>query len=181
MGVVVTVARTGELVALEKVKAFLRVDHAEHDALIRSHVEAAAGWLDGPTGWLGRALGAQTLRLTQAAFGGPDGIHLPCEPVNAVSSVTYRPDVGGDRVTWASDAYELVEANRVRPIDGADFPSGRDVEITYTAGYATLPDGLCNAILMHVRILYDQPEDRALAALERTRDALLNPFRVWRV
>ncbi len=49
------------LVTLERVKAHLRVDGAEEDDLIAVYIAAAQATIDGPGGWLGRALGRQTI------------------------------------------------------------------------------------------------------------------------
>lgn len=180
MDVVVITPRVGDLIGLPLAKAHLHVEHDDHDALIRLHIEAAAGWLDGPRGWLGLCLGVQTLRVgargTCLAF---DGLELPCGPVSAVNSITYRSPDGLDPVEVDPDLYEL-DANRVRRKPGAVWPApmGEIITVTYEAGYtpATLPAAIQSAILLHLNILYEQPEDKAQAALERARDDLLSPF-----
>lgn len=182
--VVVVTPRSGALIELALVKQHLRVEHSDHDDLIADHVEAAAIWLDGPKGWLGLSLGLQTLRLDRVGFGGRDGIELPCGPVQSIEDVTYLDSDGSD-VSVDADVYALKDANRVRLVAGKSWPAGCgvDVSVTYVAGYAAdaLPAGIRNAILLHVKILYGQPEGQTLAALERSRDDLLNTVRVWRV
>lgn len=180
MGVVVITPRDGDLVDLALAKAHLRVEHADHDALVRAHIEAAASWLDGPQGWLGKSLGRQTLRFTSRGSLTRCGVDLPCGPVFEITAITYgEADLAGP-VDVDPAIYEI-EANRVRLKHGAFWPGplGASIEVTYVAGYEAgkLPSAIQSAILLHLNILYDQPEDRELAALERARDDLLSPFR----
>lgn len=185
MAVVVVVPPAAPLIDLEVAKAHLRVEHGDHDVLIAGHINACADWLDGPEGILGRALGMQTLRAAvDGGFRAVSLTELSTGPVRALVSVDYRdaegmPQIVADGVCgWDEDA------NRVRLIPGQAWPAyGTDVSITYTAGYSAdaLPASIKGAILLHLNILYDQPEDKALAALERARDALLSPKRKRRV
>ncbi len=46
---------------LDRVKAHLRVDGDEENDLIQAYIAAAQATIDGPGGWLGRALGKQTI------------------------------------------------------------------------------------------------------------------------
>jgi hypothetical protein len=59
----------GEVISLVDAKKHLRVDHGDDDDYITGLVAAAVAWLDGPAGWLGRALGVQTLELVTDRFG----------------------------------------------------------------------------------------------------------------
>lgn len=184
MNVVVVTPIAEELIDLAIVKAYLRVEHEDHDDLIQMHLDAAIGWLDGPTGWLGRALGPQTVRLDNAALcRGSEGLELPLAPITEITAITWR-DSAGEAQTVDPETYEL-RANRVRLIAGASWPSfgaaGPSVE--YEAGYPVdeMPPGLRAAILMHVKIQYDPGDEKSLGALERARDALLSPLRLWRV
>lgn len=174
MSVVVITPRAGDLIDLSIAKAHLRVERGDHDDLIRGYLEAAASWLDGPRGWLGLCLGEQTLRtevcVTRA------GHPLPCGPVTEINAVTYGPDD-----TALDPALYELDANRVRlRADAAWAGSPSPFAVTYVAGYAPakMPGAIQSAILLHLTILYEQPEDRELAALERARDDLLSPFRV---
>lgn len=184
MNVVVVTPRAGELLELVLVKQHLAVEHDDHDAMIEAYMAATASWLDGPKGWLGLALGAQTLRLDRYGFGGADGIELPCGPVEAVTEITWA-DSTGTVTTVDSSVYELVAGtNWVRLAPGQSWPSScGPVSVTYETGYGdgALPPGIQAAMLLHVEILYDRPDDKRLAALERSRDDLLNPVRIRRV
>lgn len=184
MNVVVVTPRVGELLDMALVKQHLAVEHDDHDAMIAAYVAATAAWLDGPAGWLGLALGPQTLRLDRVGFGGAAGFELPCGPVSDIDSLEWTDGAGVATEVEAS-LYELVEGtNRVRLAAGEAWPSaGCPVSVTYQTGYAAnaLPAGIKAAMLLHIEILYTRPDDKRLAALERSRDDLLNPVRRWRV
>lgn len=95
-------------------------DHGEDDAGVLAMIEAAQEDIDGPTGWLGRSLGKQTLELRAVCL----PAHLPYRPIIDVESVT----VGGEVVEnpeWQDDG---------RLTWPAGAPSGETV-IRYTAGY----------------------------------------------
>lgn len=181
MSVVVVTPIAEELIDLAIVKAYLRVEHEDHDDLIQMHLDAAIGWLDGPAGWLGRSLGPQVLRLDGADVCAADGLELPLGPVTEIVGITWT-DGDGVEQTVADEIYEL-RANRVRLLTGQSWPAfgaaGPSVE--YEAGYAVgeMPSGLQAAILMHVKIQYDPAADQT--SLERARDALLSPLRLWRI
>lgn len=177
MGVVVITPRTGDLIELDLAKAHLRVERGDHDSLIRAYIEAAASWLDGPHGWLGRCLGPQTLRVDWNGGLSRAGTPLPCGPVTAITQILFGPTES----PADPDLYEL-HANGVRLRDAAFWPGspGGRVSVTFEAGYpqGEMPAAIQSAILLHLTILYEQPSDRELAALERARDDLLSPFRI---
>ena len=78
-------------VDLARAKAHLNVFHDDDDAVISALIDAATAHLDGPDGWLGRALEEQVWKL--AADGFPDGaLALPVVPVVSVDSITVDGD-----------------------------------------------------------------------------------------
>lgn len=112
------------------------------------------------TGWLGRSLGPQTLRLTADCW---KNIRLPYPPVISVNSVRYL-DAAGDEQTVAGDAWRLTSDNVVwfspdwsRPSLG-NFPD--PVIIDYQAGYddtntGPVPEAARRAIILTVQHLRD--------------------------
>lgn len=172
-------------VSLATVKAHLRVDHNDDDALIAAYLDAAVGHIDGPHGWLDRAIWPQTLELRQNGFG-PAPIRLPYGPATSVTSVKYV-DANGAEQTLASDQYTLTNAGDLGLAYGASWPSLRGdaegVRIRYVAGFASLPPAILSAILLMVGDLYQNRETVGEVAgeiqMSMTVRALLAPFRVW--
>lgn len=169
-------------ISLDEVKEFLRVDHSDHDTLLGTHIGAACAELDGPTGWLGRAIGLQTLELRADDFSS-DEFDLPFPEIIDVTSVKYLDADGAEQTIDAAD-YELAGTLLRRAYD-ITWPSPRShaevVRIRYRAGYqTTVPDDLKSAAMLHVKVLYDQPEGADFDALEMARHNLAVRRKVWR-
>ena len=62
--------------------------YGDDDALASSLIAAVTETIDGPTGWVGRALGPQTLEWSGRFWTCP-WFTLPCRPVIGIDSVTY--------------------------------------------------------------------------------------------
>lgn len=197
---VLVITPPGELVSLDDAKKHLRVDHEDDDAYITGLVAAAVAWLDGPAGWLGRALGIQTLELVTDRFG--DGcrtwIDIPYPPLIDIVSINYI-NSDGVETTLDPDAYE-VALGQLRPKWGGTWPSTRyqsdAARIRYRAGHSKLngdtppvlvddlPSPVKVAILMLVGQWYQNREPVVLGAtveqLPFAVEALLSSFRVYR-
>ena len=93
---VVVVTPPEPIVSWEEARAHLRLDSDEEEAYVTALVAAAQQWIDGPAGWLGRAIGVQTLKIDASERRA--GCPLPFPPfidvvegdVAAEGSVTYR-------------------------------------------------------------------------------------------
>lgn len=149
-------------VSLTEAKAHLRVDHTDDDTLITACIAAATAYVDGPNGWLGRALIEQTWELTIDEF--PDNeIKIPMPPLIEVVSIKYD-DTAGDEQTLSTDDYtvDLVsEPGWVLPDD--TWPSTFDginaVRIRFRAGYTGgVPADIKAAILLYIGTLYEHRE-----------------------
>lgn len=193
MRVVVVTPPIDPVVTLEIAKQHLRIDGNDDDALITGMVAAVTNHLDGPEGWLGRALAVQTLELRLDHFTGPAcryDIRLPYAPIIEVASVKYFSSAGVEQ-TVAPNSYELL-GDRIALAFGQSWPSARvqreAVRIRYRAGYEALPAAINAAILLMVGDLYANresvitgPSAAAIAVpMSTTVEALLTPFRVFR-
>lgn len=173
---------------LDTVKAHLRVDHDDDDALIGAYVDAAVSHIDGPAGWLGRAIWEQTLELRQNVFCGP--IRLPYGPVQSVAAIKYV-DSSGTEQTLAVDQYLLTNGGEVVLAYNASWPGLRGdaegVRVQYVAGFVTVPAAVTQAVLLMVGDLYAFRESAvtgtisAAVQMSPTVQALLSPFRVWSI
>ena len=171
-------------VSLAAVKAHLRVDHTDDDADITAYIDAACSHIDGPRGWLDRAIWPQTLELRQSAFCDP--IRLPYGPATSVTSIKYL-DASGAEQTLSSASYVLTNDGAVHLAHGASWPALRGdaegVRVRYVAGFATLPPEILSAVKLMVGDLY---ENRATAHVGGSAStipmslgvkAILAPFR----
>lgn len=132
------------------------------DADLLAYVAAATATLDAPDGWLGRALGTQTLQCAMEFFANfpnahpfrEGSVHLPFPPIQSITSVSYV-DQNGVTQTLASSAYALSD-RLLSPVYGTFWPSGRlqsaAVKIKYVAGYAdgAVPAPILQAIILMV-------------------------------
>ena len=174
------------VVTLEEAKLHLRVDAGDDDTLISALIDAATQHIDGPMGWLGRALGVQTIEA-RAAFFDASKWTLPCPPVIGVTSIEYVDSSGVVRLLDET-SYEVRGHAIVRAF-GKSWPSVRrddeSVRVTYTAGYETMPAPIRAAILLMVGDLYAFRE----TAIDDGRPGvipmatpvanLLAPYRLW--
>lgn len=178
------------IVSRERAKEHLRVRHDQEDALIDAYIEAASGHIDGPGGWLGRALGLQELETFLPAFGTCGWIALPYPPAVKVLEIEYVDDAG-DKISLDVDSYQL-RGNMIRPAWPQSFPTaawqgagGDTVRIQWRAGYETVPAPISAAVLLMVGDLYANREtsvqhiSASPIPMSTTVENLLAPFRVF--
>lgn len=170
---------------------------------VQTLIAAATAHIDGPGGWLGRAIGVQTLEATFDSFHDLMS-DLPFPPQIDVVSLIYL-DATGIAQTLATSGYEML-GGRLVPALNSYWPSaywmpgsGRPaVTVRYRAGYvadpgastleAAVPPSIIAAVLLMVGDLFNNRETTAdgrlsgVAAvpMSTTVEALLGPFRVWR-
>jgi len=174
---------------LATVKAHLRVEDETDDDLIAAMRDAAFAHLDGPDGWLGRALAPQTLRVW--LHGWPlTPWALPYGPVSDLDTIEYT-DTAGAVQLLAPDLYRLTASGCLARTPGASWPAARSqdeaVAITYDTGPATLPAPVQAALLLMIGDLYAHREASTLAAtspaprLTGAVLSLLSPYRVFKI
>lgn len=139
-------------------------------------VEAATGNIDGPSGWLGRAIGLQTLEAAFDDFPGRCPLRLPYPPLVAVSAVTYL-DPSGSLQSMPTSSYSALG----NAVTASSWPNTARttscVRVQYLAGYAVVPEMIKSAILLMVQAQYDGDADGSLVRASR---ALLEPLLVYR-
>jgi len=144
------------VLTLAEVKAHLRIDGDQDDAVLYALIDAATGHLDGGDGILGRALIEQTWEQRLDRFpcrrGGswdadfddvPAEIVLRLLPVIAIVSIAYVNDAGAT-VTMSGADYQLIQGGvakpaRIAPAFGKTWPftgaARPAVTVRFRAGY----------------------------------------------
>lgn len=211
MGLQLVTPPTDYPITLDQAKAHLNVVDADDDDKITQAIAAATQALDGPFGWLGRAIMPQTWDYFRDSFPGTTtnewggcgwtasncgcattstcgGIELPLPPLVSVDAVYYAdPDNPSSYLTLDAAEYAVDNAGYVgwvQPVDGwpSTATSINAVKIRFTAGFATVPADILQAIYMLTRDWYDQPGSYVvgvgLAECPRAVDALINGYRV---
>lgn len=195
-------APPAEPVDLASFKAHVQVDHDDDDAEAAIYLAAARANIDGPDGWLGRALVQQTWDMTLDGFPlypAAPRIQIPLAPLISVDSITYR-DTAGDAQTLPTSVYQVVPNSMLRGFVALEpnqsWPGTDDrhdsVTVRFTAGYApsgdSPPDYAANipapikaAILLMAADMYRNREQRitGMSVSELpTVERLLAPYRV---
>jgi uncharacterized phiE125 gp8 family phage protein len=166
-------APAAEPISLSEIKAQLRIDHADEDALLSRLIGTAVAYTDA-LGSLGQAMITQTW----GQWAGPNpkqSIRLMLGPVIAVTAVKYY-DVDDVLQTDTLGNYEINGtefAKTVGPKIGNNWPvtSQRPdaIRIEYTAGYgpaaADVPQSIRHALMLLVGHWYEARENTGVENL----------------
>ena len=112
-------------------------DHAADDATVAALIAAAQEEIDGPAGWLGRAIGPQTIELRMDDFWWCNGLMLPYPPAIEAVSVVYLDENEAAQTVSPAD-YALAgqrlytKSTFSTPEVGPDFEG---VRVRYRADY----------------------------------------------
>jgi uncharacterized phiE125 gp8 family phage protein len=186
-------------VSLAEVKAAAKLDGIDdsEDPVIAGYIRASIDRVDGPDGWIQRALLTQTWELRLDAFPGRLSwnprlrwpvefspkrleIELPLPPLQSVQSITYVVD--DNEIELDPAAYQVIGAGgrnkaRIRPI--VSWPGSSDVSeavrVRFVCGYGDswndVPEAIRSAIILMTRGFYDDCESDVA-------QLLLRPYRV---
>lgn len=175
---------TDPVVTLDDVRMHLRWDDdgvGELDVLLEGYIEAAVQFVEQATR---RALAPQTLRISGSSFRGLELLH---PPFRELVDIDYLNEEGVPQTQDLADFFvtdglvpSVVAYTRVNDACTDIARRADAVRVTYRAGYdaGKVPKGLKVAVLLQVQLLADRFDTNEKADLERTRDALLSPFRV---
>jgi uncharacterized phiE125 gp8 family phage protein len=199
MGLKLVTAPASRPVTLTQAKQQCRAtEFTDDDDLIDLFVDAAVDFVDGPSGFLGRALIDQTWDYYLDEFPASGPIEIPLPPLIEVIGLFYQ-DGDGNEQEWTSTNY-VVDASgnpgKVSLGSGVSWPTPIDqseaVRIRFRAGYldqgvspavANVPSAIKAAILIHVADLYSNRESaivgQIVAKLPWTAEQLLRRYRFY--
>lgn len=177
-----------EPVSLADVKAHLRVDGGDEDALLTAAIVSARVHVESATR---RVLIEQGWRIYYDAWPRRRIVRLPVAPLMSVDAVTIYDAAGDPQVVDAEDYEADVAASPARLVLAANAPTpvGRAVngiEIDVTAGYGAtsvdVPAALRQAVLMLVAHWYEHRgavgHDLAVLVAPLGFEALIAPYRL---
>lgn len=168
MSLSIVTAAVTEPVSLAEVKRWCKVeqDMRADDAVLTALITAARQSIDGPDGWLGRAIMKQTLDLKLDGFPAWT-LDVPLPPLISVSSITYVA-TDGTSTTLSSSLYTVdtaSEPGRITPAYAQSWPATRDqmaaVTVRFICGYATanaVPQTIKTALKELIRYYYARPD-----------------------
>jgi uncharacterized phiE125 gp8 family phage protein len=187
MGLKLITSPGAEPLTLAEVKAHLRITHSSDDAMLAIYLAAARQWIDGPDGWLNRAIMLQTWELSLDTFPSAE-IRLPLIPVKQIDSIKYDDSNGAEQTMPPGDYFldNPAHPSWVLPYVGTGWPStmatANAVRVRFICGYdtaAVVPATLKAAVLLMTGYLYEHREatveDAFTAGAVR---ALLNPYQM---
>lgn len=137
--VVSVITPPAPFVTIADLKAYQIIEHTDWDATrVPMALNAAMSLVDGPRGWLGRALAPQTLELATRSYSRWTGftcvagtaIDLPCPPIIELVAVEYDKD--GSTTVVGPSAYRL---QRGACQFVSSIPVHDELRIQYRAGY----------------------------------------------
>lgn len=192
-------------VSLSEAKAHLREDSSDFDDQINAFIEAATQYVDGPKGFLGRAILEQTWDYYTDSFNdaivtasGKSYIELPLPPVIEVVSVNYVDSSGAEQVVDSS-SYVVDLASqpaRIFLAESGTWPTTADqlgaVRIRIRCGYvdstqsppvSDVPGPIKVAILLTLGTMYENRENFVVGTIVNklpfAAEQLLRPYRVY--
>ena len=177
MDYVVTVPPTTEPLTSAEVTAHVIPIDSSDSTYITDAIKDAREYCEDKTG---RALAAQTIKAYPDRF--ECTMRLPREPIVSITSVKYT-DYDGVETTMSATNYKLNEAaGRIsfKEIPAFDPSIEKPIEITYTAGYTTLPRVIRRAMLILAAFWYENRGDKDLPEkVEKSVLILLNGKKVF--
>lgn len=147
---------------VSEVKDHLRVVHSDEDSLIGTYLRAAVNMAETISK---RALVTRTYTGQLSHWPHDAEIILPYPPLQSVTSITYTDE---DNVTATWNATNYVVDTHKEPgriyfarnytLPGVNLQRGGAIEVTFKAGFTTVPDEYKQAIFLLVGHYYENRE-----------------------
>jgi uncharacterized phiE125 gp8 family phage protein len=142
-------------IALATIKAALKIDYNDDDTELERIRDAAVAWVEN---YCGFALSSATRTMYLTDW--KDTVYA-VQPWTATLSIAYNDPSGSGQTLGASDYYN----DRSGPVTVLRFkeavPPKQDESlavVTYTAGYATEPNEVVQAVISITGLWYNNPE-----------------------
>ncbi|OLO40313.1 hypothetical protein BTR23_07440 [Alkalihalophilus pseudofirmus] len=170
-----------ELVTLDEVKLFLRIDHSEEDILIETLIKVAREHCESITR---RALAISTYELILDNVDS-NTVLIPLPPLNSVESIITVDKEDNETIISSEDYYVNTEIE-LGSVTFKKIPSNfKVIKIKFKAGYNEFntPQPIIHSIKLLVSHMYDNREiisDKAVNEIPFTVNALLSPYKVMR-
>lgn len=176
-----------EPITLEEAKNHLRVDGNNDDLLILGLIKQARAWCEN---YQNRSYITQTLEIILDAF--PKGnaiVFNSCSPVQRVESIKYY-DISnqeqifdqGNYIVDSDSFVSRVVLNRGKHWPKTELQSANAVRVQVVAGYGDIsdkvPETIKWAIILQMKLLYDDYRPEESEKLREARNSLLSMQRV---
>ena len=179
MGYIVTQPASTTSVSIADAKLHCRITDTAQDSLLTMYIQAAESFI----------LRRRNLQLVPATFKTTLDIFpqkeivLPVGPVQSISSFTYL-NSQGDRVAYTGYCFDNISVPaRITPPYLSIFPQCQNVtgsiEITWTAGFTTVPADLRAAVLLYTADRYENREMNAVTQLYQVPKAFEDIINHW--
>jgi uncharacterized phiE125 gp8 family phage protein len=171
---------------VEEAKSHLKIDGSDDDTILAGLIKQAMEYCEG---FQNKRYITQTLELSLDRFPSVDYIEFrDCSPVQSITSIKYT-DKAGVESTFDAANYILDDVSFVNKVVLAydkEWPDDilrpvNGVKIEFVAGYGDatkVPESIKIAMVLHIRLLYDDMRPEEKVRIEQTRDALLGMDRV---
>lgn len=144
---------------LEDAKLDCRVDHDHEDTLIQSLIDAATGYLEAPSGLLGKAFITQEWEMVCREPDDDDRIYIPVTPIKSIDAITCFDSDNVQQSLTVEDFHLYGDENwaYITPKKGVEWPrlAGRldAVTISFTAGFGANEEDVPERIRQLLRVL----------------------------
>lgn len=148
-----TEGATPTFVTSAEAKAFMRVDYTTDDTIIDLLIEAA---YDAFEAYTNRSLRTYDIVAVWEQYGA--SVDLPYAPVTSVTTVEYRFEDGTNNDV--TSIWEQV-GNQIRVLKPEEVAYGNRLVVTYSTGYASIPNKLKLGLLKWIATNYEDRQNTA--------------------
>jgi uncharacterized phiE125 gp8 family phage protein len=167
-------------VSVADMKTHLRVTHSNHDNLIESYIKSAVQMIENRASL---CLMPQTWKLSLTDEEVVEKIEIYKYPVLGFVNITYYDtDNASQSLTNSQDDYISFIDGRPSSLIFEDVPTTYEredaMQITFLAGYDTIPEDLLLGVKMLVWRMYNHPDDPVNERFSFV-DRIVRDYRAW--